>query len=208
MASGASQWLTGPAARSDVQRLRARSCAIVSGVDTVLQDNAALSVRATELNLPEADAIAQRQPLRVVLDSRLRLQPPARIFAQPGRLVVATLNDEQRRWEQIIDAGGEVLRLPEQDGRIALPALLDWLAQQQCNEVLLEAGATLAGAFWRAGLVDWLTVYMAPTLLGSTGRPLLDLPLQAMREQQRLEIQEIRAVGADWRIDATPITAA
>lgn len=208
MASGESQWLTGPAARSDVQRLRARSCAIVSGVETVLHDNAALSVRAEELNLPDAEEIALRQPLRVVLDSKLRLQPPARIFAQPGRLAIATLNEEQRRWEQVVDAGGEILHLPAQENRIDLHALMRYLTEQQCNEVLVEAGPTLAGAFWRAGLVDWLTIYMAPTLLGSNGKPLLDLPLEKMREQKRLIIHEMRAVGNDWRIDASPIHAA
>lgn len=207
MASGESQWLTGPAARSDVQRLRARSCAVISGVDTVLADNAALSVRAGELGLPDAETIAARQPLRVVLDSQLRLHPPARIFAQPGRLVVATINDEQRRWETLVDADAEVLRLPERDGRVDLQALLDWLSAQQCNEILVEAGARLAGAFWRAGLVDWLTIYMAPTLLGSNGRPLLELPLDKMREQQRLDIREIRAIGVDWRLDAVPLAA-
>ena len=206
MASGESQWLTGTAARSDVQRLRARSCAIVSGVETVLRDNAALSVRAEELNLPHADEIARRQPLRVVLDSQLRLQPPARIFAQPGRLTIATLNDEQRRWEQVVDAGGEILHAPPAaDGRVSLQAIVDYLVSQQCNEVLVEAGPTLAGALWQAGLVDWLTIYMAPTLLGSGGKPLLELPLTKMREQQRLDIQDIRAVGNDWRIDALPL---
>ena len=208
MASGESQWLTGPAARSDVQRLRARSCAIVSGVETVLHDNAALSVRAEELNLPNAEEIAHRQPLRVVLDSKLRLQPPARIFAQPGRLAIATLNEEQRRWEQVVAAGGEILHLPAHENRIDLHALMRYLSEQQCNEVLVEAGPTLAGAFWRAGLVDWLTIYMAPTLLGSAGRPLLELPLEKMREQQRLVIHDMRAVGSDWRIDAGPIRAA
>lgn len=207
MASGESQWLTGTAARSDVQRLRARSCAIVSGVETVLRDNAALSVRANELHLPDADEIAMRQPLRVVLDSALRLQPPARIFAQPGRLAIATLNEEQKRWEQVIDAGGEILHLPAQNGRVDLQALVHYLTGQQCNEVLVEAGPTLAGAFWRAGLVDWLTIYMAPTLLGSGGKPLLELPLETMREQNRLQIHDIRAVGNDWRIDASPIRA-
>lgn len=205
MASGESQWLTGTGARSDVQRLRARSCAIVSGVETVLHDNAALSVRATELQLPDAEEIARRQPLRLVLDSKLRLHPPARIFAQPGRLVIATLNDEQKRWEQAIDGGAEIFRAPENNGRIDLNAVMSFLTAQQCNEVLVEAGATLAGAFWRAGLVDWLTIYMAPTLLGSAGRPLLDLPLEKMREQQRLDIREIRAIGNDWRIDAVPL---
>lgn len=207
MASGESQWLTGAAARSDVQRLRARSCAVVSGVETVLHDNAALSVRAGELNLENAQEIAYRQPLRLVLDSKLRLHPPARIFAQPGRLVIATLNDEQKRWEQVIDGGGEILHAPEKDGRVDLQAVMDFLTSQQCNEVLVEAGATLAGAFWRAGFVDWLTIYMAPTLLGSAGRPLFDLSLEKMREQQRLDIRDVRAVGNDWRIDAVPLAA-
>lgn len=211
MASGESQWLTGPAARSDVQRLRARSCAIVSGVETVLRDNAALSVRAAELNLddteesPKGYEVAQRQPLRMVLDSKLRLHPPARIFAQPGRLVIATLNDEQKRWEQVIDGGGEIFHAPAMDGRVDLNAVINYLTEQQCNEVLIEAGPTLAGAFWRAGLVDWLTIYLAPTLLGSAGRPLLELSLDTMREQQRLDVREIRAVGNDWRIDAVPL---
>jgi len=219
MASGESQWLTGPAARSDVQRLRARSCAVISGVDTVLCDNAALSVRASELQLPENDSadrqraptaqeIAQRQPLRMVLDSKLRLQPPARIFAQPGRLVIATLNDDQKRCEQVIDAGGEIFRHAGRDGRVDLQAVMNYLTEQQCNEVLVEAGPTLAGALWRAGLVDWLTIYLAPTLLGSSGKPLFDLPLKKMREQQRLDIREIRAVGSDWRIDAVPLAPA
>jgi diaminohydroxyphosphoribosylaminopyrimidine deaminase/5-amino-6-(5-phosphoribosylamino)uracil reductase len=205
MASGESQWLTGPAARSDVQRLRARSCAVISGVDTVLQDNAALSVRAAELQLPDAEIIAERQPLRVVLDSQLRLHPPARLFAQPGRLVIATLNDEQKRWEPVVEAGAQVLRLPPRDGRVDLAALMAWLGEQQCNEVMVEAGAVLAGALWRAGYVDHLTIYMAPTLLGSSGRPLLEQPLERLREQQRLEIHDVRAIGADWRIDATPL---
>jgi diaminohydroxyphosphoribosylaminopyrimidine deaminase/5-amino-6-(5-phosphoribosylamino)uracil reductase len=205
MASGESQWLTGVAARSDVQRLRARSCAIVSGVETVLADNAALSVRASELNVPFADLIALRQPLRVVLDSRLRLHPPARIFAQPGPLAIATLNEEQKKWEAIVEAGAQILHLPPKDDRIDLHALMQWLTQQHCNEVLVEAGPTLAGAFLRAGLVDWITLYMAPSLLGSNAKPLFELPLERMKDQLRLEIRDIRAIGNDWRIDAEPI---
>ena len=205
MASGESQWLTGLAARSDVQRLRAQSCAVISGVDTVLADNAALSVRASELNLPYADLIALRQPLRVVLDSRLRLHPPARIFSQPGPLMIATLNDEQKKWEAIVQAGAQILHLPAKDQRVDLHALMQWLTDQHCNEVLVEAGPTLAGAFLKAGLVDWLTIYMAPSLLGSSAKPLFDLPLEKMKEQLRLDIRDIRAVGNDWRIDAEPI---
>jgi len=208
MASGESQWLTGTAARSDVQRLRARSCVILSGVDTVLHDNAALSVRAEELQLDNADVIARRQPLRVIVDSQLRLQPPARIFAQPGRLAIATINDEQKRWEPLVEANVQIVRLPAQNNRVDLHALMKWLTEQQANEVLVEAGATLTGALWRARLIDQLTIYMAPTLLGSGARALLELPFEKMREQQRLHINAIRAVGNDWRIDATPLYAA
>jgi diaminohydroxyphosphoribosylaminopyrimidine deaminase/5-amino-6-(5-phosphoribosylamino)uracil reductase len=208
MASGESQWLTSTAARSDVQRLRARSCVILSGVDTVLHDNAALSVRAEELQLDNADVIARRQPLRVIVDSQLRLQPPARIFAQPGQLAIATINDEQKRWEPLVEANVQIVRLPAQDNRVDLHALMKWLTAQQANEVLVEAGATLTGALWRARLIDQLTIYMAPTLLGSGARALLELPFEKMREQQRLHINAIRAVGNDWRIDATPLYAA
>lgn len=203
MASGESQWLTGLAARADVQRLRARSCAVISGVDTVLQDNAALNVRAGELGVDEPPNPV-RQPLRVILDSHLRLRPPARIFAARAPLTIVTARDDEEAWRPLQDAGAEVVCLAGRDGRVDLTALMGWLAARQCNELLVEAGAVLAGAFWKAGLVDWLTIYMAPTLLGSRGRPLLELPLEQMRQQQRLVIQEIRAVGGDWRIDAVP----
>ncbi len=205
MGSGESKWLTGVAARCDVQRLRARSCAIVSGVDTVIVDNAALNVRPDELGLDHADEIARRQPIRVVLDSTLRLRPPARIFSGRGRLVIATASDDERRRQHLIDQGAEVITLPRTANGLDLQALLAWLHEQQCNEVMVEAGARLAGSFWRAGLVDWLTLYMAPTLLGSEGLPLFDLPLAQMREQQRLDIRDWRAIGQDWRIDAVPL---
>jgi diaminohydroxyphosphoribosylaminopyrimidine deaminase/5-amino-6-(5-phosphoribosylamino)uracil reductase len=206
MASGESKWLTGTAARSDVQWLRARSCAVVSGVDTVLADNAALNVRASELGLEQGEEIARRQPLRVILDSALRLRPPLRLLSGPGRVVVATQVADRGRWQHLQEHGAEVIELPATAaGGIDLRALMAWLHGQQCNEVMVEAGARLAGSFWRAGLVDWLTLYMAPTLLGSAGRPLLDLPLEQMRQQQRLTIRDWRAVGNDWRIDAVPL---
>jgi diaminohydroxyphosphoribosylaminopyrimidine deaminase/5-amino-6-(5-phosphoribosylamino)uracil reductase len=205
MASGESKWLTGVAARCDVQRLRARSCAVVSGIDTVLADNAALNVRAGELGLEHADEIARRQPIRVVLDSTLRLRPPARVFSGWGRLVIATASDDERKRQHLIDQGAELITLPRTGNGLDLNALLAWLNEQQCNEVMVEAGARLAGSFWRAGLVDWLTMYMAPTLLGSEGKPLLDLPLVQMRDQQRLDIRDWRAIGQDWRIDAVPL---
>ena len=208
MASGESQWITGPAARADVQRLRAGSCAILTGVATVLADDPALTVRATELNLPDAEAIAQRQPLRVVLDSAARTPPDARLLRAPGRTVIVHADAEPARLEPLAEAGAELLAFVGTDGRVDLRGVLHWLGQQQINEVQVEAGPVVNGALWRARLVDELVVYMAPTLLGSAARPLLDLPLAAMAEQQRLTISGITAVGDDWRIDARPALGA
>jgi len=205
MASGESQWITGSEARSDVQQLRARSCAVLSGIDTVISDDAALTVRAVQLNLDNAEDIARRQPLRVVLDSNLRLPVDCNLLAQKGPVIVATANSDSGKQQALELAGAEVLCLPNDQGQVDLLAVLTVLAERQCNEVLLEAGATLAGAALQAGLIDELVVYMAPTLLGSNARPLIQLPLSSMSEQQRLEITGMVAVGHDWRITARPV---
>lgn len=203
MASGESQWITGPAARADVQRLRARSDAIISGADSVLLDDSALTVRAAELGLPEAEAraAAATQPLRVLIDGRLRVPLDRRLFREPGPVLVACTDQPQRGH----DHGArdvELLALPGEAGRVDLRALLGELAGRGCNEVLVESGAELAGAFWRAGLVDELIIYMAPRLLGSRARPLLQLPFDRMAEAEDLQITDMRAVGNDWRITA------
>lgn len=206
MASGESQWITGAPARSAVQQLRAQSCAIVSGINTVLQDNASLTVRVDELGLAAelAAQAAQTQPLRVVLDSTLRLPPTAKLLSQPGATVIVAAGKNTAAEQALVAAGAEVIYLPASDGKIDLPALLAVLAQRQCNEVLLECGATLAGAMASQGLIDHYTVFMAPTLMGNTARGLLALPLTTMAEQQRLHIDSITPVGDDWRIEARP----
>jgi diaminohydroxyphosphoribosylaminopyrimidine deaminase/5-amino-6-(5-phosphoribosylamino)uracil reductase len=208
MASGESQWITGADARSDVQRLRARSCAVMSGVDTVIVDEASLTVRADQLNVENAELIAQRQPLRVVLDSTLRLQTDVKLLQQAGPVLIVAAKADAAKQEALEQAGAEVLVLANDDGQVDLPAVLNCLAERQCNEVLLEAGATLAGAFMQAELLDELVVYMAPTLLGSEARPLMALPLNKMSEQKPLEITAITPVGKDWRIDAKPVKGA
>jgi diaminohydroxyphosphoribosylaminopyrimidine deaminase/5-amino-6-(5-phosphoribosylamino)uracil reductase len=206
MQSGESKWITGPKARADVQRLRAHSCAIISGVDSLLQDNSSLTVRAEELGLPNAQEAAAKQPLRVILDSRLRLPRNALLFkcASPILLVHNGTAEPAlcEGWPEFV----ELLALPAKDGRIDLNALLRELAQRQCNEVLVEAGATLAGSFLRRGLLDEIIIYMAPKLLGSNARPIFDLPLDTMSSSLALKIKDIRAVGRDWRITAVPDT--
>lgn len=208
MRSGESQWITGPCARREVQRLRARSSVVMTGVESVIFDNSRLTVRAEQLELDNAEAIAGRQPLRVVVDSRLRLPLAAACLREPGRTLVATVDgpDDEHR-EKLEQAGAEVVALPaEEGGRVDLEALLSYLAShEEANEVLLETGATLAGAMLDAGLVDEMQLFVAPTLLGGEARPLFELPgLTRMDEQRPLDIRDIRAVGDDWRITAVP----
>ncbi|WP_432764951.1 bifunctional diaminohydroxyphosphoribosylaminopyrimidine deaminase/5-amino-6-(5-phosphoribosylamino)uracil reductase RibD [Halomonas elongata] len=208
MRSGESQWITGPCARREVQRLRARSSVVMTGVESVIFDNSRLTVRAEQLELDNAEAIASRQPLRVVVDSRLRLPLAAACLREPGRTLVATVDgyDDEHR-EKLEQAGAEVVVLPaEEGGRVDLEALLSYLAShEEANEVLLETGATLAGAMLDTGLVDEMQLFVAPTLLGGEARPLFELPgLTRMDEQRPLDIRDIRAVGNDWRIIAVP----
>lgn len=199
MANGESKWITGAAARSDVQRLRARSSVIITGADTLLKDQARLTVRIAELGLPEDQlALAQlRQVERLVIDSQLRL-PKDLPFFQAGKALVATLK-QQANTQDI-----EYLTLPAVHAKVDLNALLKQLAQRGCNEVLVEAGSQLAGAFAAAQLVDEFYIYMAPKLMGSSAMPLLQLPFEQMVQAQNLTIQDIRAIGNDWRIIARP----
>jgi len=205
MANGESKWVTGRLARQDVQRLRARSCAVITGIDTVLFDNASLTVRANELDIDNAAAAAEKQPLRVVLDSKLRLPRDADILKQATPVLIvhngsSENTDKLHNWPEHV----EFLALPASNGQIHLSKLLTELAKRQCNEVLVEAGATLAASFLRGGLLDEVIIYMAPKLLGSNARPLFELPLNTMSSALPLKIRDIRAVGKDWRMTVVP----
>ncbi len=207
MATGESQWITGPAARTQVQRLRAQSSVVLTGADTVIMDKARLTVRAEELGetVEQAALAMGRQPQRVLVDSRYRVPLDAAFF-QAGPAWVAALSTE--RAAQYQSQGHELLTLPEDQGHIALLPLLQLLADRGMNEVLVEAGPQLAGAFARQGLVDEFHFFMAPKLLGSTARPLLAWPLEVMSEAPELEIIEITPVGRDWHIVAKPVSGA
>lgn len=195
MASGESQWITAAAARADVQAWRARSCVIVTGAETVLADDPALTVRDSSL----AVAGDIRQPLRVVLDSKLRVPRSARLFTEPGATVIA-----HTRGDPTHEKAG-YLRLPaDVDGRVDLAALLAALAERPCNEVLVEAGPTLTGAFLRAGLWDELLLYVAPKLLGSDARPLAQLPFARMLEAIEARIVHRTGIGDDLRLRLVP----
>ena len=214
---GASRWITGEAARRDVQRWRARAGALVTGVGTVLTDDPRLTVRPAELDCrdtgagPEAPPDPQRL-LRVVLDSRLRTPPASALFASPAPVLVATGDADAaangERAARLRAAGAEVAALGEPraaggggPGRVDPGALLRLLGARGINEAHVECGPTLAGALVAEGLADELLIYLAPTLLGSGSRPLLDLPPPSdMDSRARLRILETKPIGGDLRV--------
>lgn len=188
---GTSFWITGDDARRDGHHFRARSCAVLTGVGTILADDPQMTVRAVETS---------RQPLRVVVDSALRMPSSARILAG-GNILVAGAFDDRPRIARLEDAGAEVVLLPGANGRVDLAALAAELGRRGMNEVLVESGATLNGALLQAGLVDELLMYFAPSLMGDRARGLFALPaLAALADQHRLHIRDAARVGDDLRI--------
>ncbi|MDD5035353.1 MAG: bifunctional diaminohydroxyphosphoribosylaminopyrimidine deaminase/5-amino-6-(5-phosphoribosylamino)uracil reductase RibD [Methylococcaceae bacterium] len=203
MASGESQWISGAEARRDVHRLRARSSAILTGIETVLADDPALTVRLPSL-LPEFEI--ERQPARIVLDSRFRLPASAKILQQPGRTLVIGLEDHEARAEALRSAGAEVHYLAaDGQGRVDLNAVLDLLGRLEFNEIMVEAGSILNGALLQTGLVDEWMIYLAPCILGDEGRGLFRLPgLSRMSDRFDLSLIESRQVGRDLRLRFKP----
>ncbi len=194
MASGESKWITSATARADVQRLRAGSSAILTGIGTVLADDPALTVRL--------DNAVVRQPLRVVVDSQLRMPSQARLLHEPGRTLIVTTAQDRARSDGLTRENVTVSVQRARQGGVDLLALMQMLATEyEINEVLVEAGPTLNGALLNAGLIDEMIIYMAPHLMGDAARGLFHLPaLQQMSQRVALAIQDIRAVGCDWRI--------
>jgi diaminohydroxyphosphoribosylaminopyrimidine deaminase/5-amino-6-(5-phosphoribosylamino)uracil reductase len=203
LANGQSKWITGEAARQDVQGWRARSSAVLTGVGTVLSDDPRLNVR-----LPAAAGSAQRrQPLRVVLDSRLRTPPTAQILRAGGEVLILTglAGVDEARAAELSTGSTRVESLPTSAGRLELAAVLDRLGELEVNEVLVEAGASLAGALLQQQLVDELLVYAAPRILGPAARALLELPeLTALEQAPGFTFIEAVSVGADLRLRLRP----
>lgn len=200
LSNGVSQWITGTAARRDVQEHRARSCAIVSGSGTVLADNPALTIRADELpgSVQQQYPGDIRQPLRVILDGRNQLHPALKVFADNRVLVV-----NRQPNPLLTQAGIEQWQAPTSADKIDLQAVLTCLAQRQINDVWLEVGSRLGGAFVQANLVDELIVYLAPKLMGSAGFSLLQLPeFKSMDQVPEMRFSDTRMVGEDLKITA------
>ena len=198
LADGSSKWISGEAAREDVQHWRARSSAVLTGIGTVLKDDPSLNVRM---------AGEWRQPARVVVDTYLKMPAHAKLLQLPGETYIATTIGDELPQEHLRKAGAKILTLPAKGGQVDLRALLERLAGLECNEVLVEAGPKLNGALLAAGLADELILYMAPHLLGDNAQGLFHLPpLVAMQERRELEITDLRRVGNDVRIILRPKT--
>jgi diaminohydroxyphosphoribosylaminopyrimidine deaminase/5-amino-6-(5-phosphoribosylamino)uracil reductase len=195
MKSGESQWITGPESRADVQRLRARSGAILTGIGTVLADDPALNVRHAEVDT------RGRQPLRAVLDSRLRTPLSARMLGMPGTTVVYCADDARR--QPLHDAGADVIRVQRAAGVLDVEQVLADLATREVNDVLVEAGPAVSGHLLSLKLVDELVIYQAPHIMGSETRPMFATPAwMRLADRQALRIVDLRRVGSDIRITA------
>jgi len=191
LANSVSQWITGAAARHDGHRWRARACAILSGIGTVRDDDPQLNVR---------DVDTSRQPLKVVVDSRLELPLQARVL-NGGGVLVTTASEECEKSAALRERGAEIVCLPNADGKVDLPALMEELALRGINELHVEAGFSLNGALLAAGLVDELLLYLAPCLIGDAARGLFDLPaLESLEGKRRLAVRDMRMLGADLRV--------
>ena len=194
LANGVSQWITSPASRRDVHHWRARSCAMLTGIGTILHDNPSLTVR---------DVDTSRQPVRVIVDSQLRIPLNAKVLEQ-GHAIIAFAQAPEDKIARLQALGVQTLALPDAAGQVDIAGLLQQLAQQQLNEILVEAGAGLNGALLQTGLVDELLLYYAPKLMGTTGTGMFTLPaFTEMSQSMDLDLKDVRQFGQDIRIQAT-----
>jgi len=191
--NGSSRWITGPAARRDGHAWRARACAVLTGIGTVKDDDPQLTVR---------DVDAWRQPLRVVIDSRLEIPLAAKVIDGGNTLVAAAIDDAAKQ-RALRDRGAEIFVCANADGKVDLDALMRELARRGANEVHIEAGVRLNGSLLREGLVDELLVYLAPHLVGDDARGMFHLPeLTDLAGRRALEVRDVRMIGGDIRVIA------
>ncbi|MDR2507920.1 MAG: bifunctional diaminohydroxyphosphoribosylaminopyrimidine deaminase/5-amino-6-(5-phosphoribosylamino)uracil reductase RibD [Candidatus Accumulibacter sp.] len=191
LSGGESQWITGEDARRDGHHWRARACAILSGIGTALKDDPRLNVREVE---------TPRQPLKIIVDSRLRLPLDARALEEGNFLIAAAVEsaETRRKADALRERGAELLFLPNPGGQVDLMALMRELGRRQINEVHVEAGARLNGALLEAGVADELLLYLAPCLIGDSARGLFSLTeLETLDGRKRLDIRDIRRIGGD-----------
>lgn len=199
--NGQSQWITGEPARLDVQHWRAQSCAIVTGIGTVLADNPSMTVRLDSV---------MRQPLRVIVDSRLQTPVDCKMLdaamLQHSPVLIAYAQNANHQAKALIAAGAELIQLTDAYHRVDLNALFKHLVQCGINEVLIEAGQGLNGALLHANLIDEFIFYYAPKLMGADAKAMFTIPeLTAMQQVTELQVLDVRQIGQDIRLRAKPV---
>jgi diaminohydroxyphosphoribosylaminopyrimidine deaminase/5-amino-6-(5-phosphoribosylamino)uracil reductase len=191
LANGLSQWITGPAARRDVQHWRAQSCALLTGIGTILKDNPSLTVREIPI---------ERQPISVVIDSDLRIPLTAKILQNPS-VLIAFARDHGNKAKALSETGASLLCIPDEHGQVCLSGLLSHLGSNEVNEVMVEGGEALNGALMRLKLIDELVIYYAPKLMGGDSKNMFAFSsLQTMEDAIPIHVTDIRLFGDDIRI--------
>jgi diaminohydroxyphosphoribosylaminopyrimidine deaminase/5-amino-6-(5-phosphoribosylamino)uracil reductase len=192
--NGKSQWITGEAARRDGHKWRARSCAVLTGIGSVKHDDPQLTVRYVDTS---------RQPVRIVVDTKLEISPQAKLLESGDPVWIFTAQGDEEKIHSLTHAGARVIVLPDKTGKVDLTAMMARLAGLEINELLIEAGATLNGALVAAGLVDEMILYLAPNLLGDSAQDMLIFPeLSDLSEKYNLRLQDVRKIGTDIRLIA------
>ncbi len=209
MSSGESKWITSPLARADVQKMRAKNCAVITGIGTQQLDNPSLDVRLDygELGMTGVSVdLPTRQPLRVVIDSKCQISSRARMFKRPGETLIATTDGvhQRMRADDLRSSRVEIHFFSAKNERVDLECLLRYLADRGCNNVMVEAGAILAGAFVGQGLLDEIVCYCAPKLFGSNARPMFDLPIETIDAHLALTVVDMCKIGEDIRVTFRP----
>lgn len=212
MHNGESQWITGDEARKEVHKMRARHGAVITGIGTVLSDDPSMNVRLDDASLSEMHLEPDSaNPIRVVLDAHLSMPLDARMLSLPGRTLLMTSKDEAESnldlIEKIYQAGGEVVAVAAEEDRLDLASVLHYLHQEeQVRDVMVEAGAVVAGAFIESGFVDEIHAFIAPSLMGDSARPMFSLPrVQTMPDKLNFEFVSVESIGQDVHLVLRPI---
>jgi diaminohydroxyphosphoribosylaminopyrimidine deaminase/5-amino-6-(5-phosphoribosylamino)uracil reductase len=195
MASGESKWITCKQSRIAVQQLRAKSCAIITGIGTVLADNPSLNVRYQDLTNDDKFYMPSRQPIRVITDSNLKTPLDSKIINLAGKVIIATTSNNDKAIKRLQNKGVEVVSIKTTNNQVNLRELLDYLANQQCNEVLVEAGSNLSGSFIAHNLVDELILMVAPKLMGSAAMAAFDIKINKMQDTINWYYHDVKQVG-------------
>ena len=201
LSSGESKWITGELARSDVQRLRARSCAIITGVGTIEQDDPSLNVRHDQMAVDFEHYAYPIPPIRVILDTYLRASPQMKVLSHPGNVIIATTASDHAllKWQETPSV--TVAQIRQVAEGVDPDAVITMLSAREINEVLIEAGASLSASFLRSGLIDELWVYIAPKLIGKSSKNLFDLEeVDSLQNVYQLALSDVRRIGGDVRL--------